>query len=533
MDNASVKDEICNLFKLKYETLYNSPAYNSETLGDQIQGAVSNKCATNCSSIQHLHSINPEMVTRASKKLKADSYDSVYDIQGYNLIHGTPRLYTLLSMCFSSFLSHGLTPSLLNSSYLVPIPKNCRASLSQSENYRAIAINTLFNKLLDYIFIESLQKQLKTSDFQFAYKQNFSTSLCSFLAMEAIHYYNERGSKVLAVFLDASKAFDKVEHVKLFSELLNRGVCPIVVRYLFVSYQMSKLAVKWDNAQSQLFGQGNGVKQGAVLSPLLFAVYIDPLIERIRKSGLGCHIGNTSSNVFGYADDLLLLSSTYSSMEKLQKICEDFGVEFNLTFNPNKSSLLIFNPPGEEVVDRSIMFLGKSIPRNSNEKHLGHVLSTSVNSVNFMDIINDMRVRTTVILKEFGHLNTWAKVNLFKSQCMSLYGCELWDLRDKNFKKICCEWRKCARLILGLSPRTHNSLIPELISSPNVESVIFSRMLSFASKGLSHHVITSISYFAVLFLTLTHLLLTISKQSAMNSILLKTNCARTVEQNLK
>ena len=132
------------------------------------------------------------------------------------------------------------------------------------------------------------------------------------------------------------------------------------------------------------------------------------------------------------------------------------------------------------------MFLGKSIPWNINEKHLGHVLSTSVNSVNFMDIINDMRVRTTVILKEFGHLNTWAKVNLFKSQCMSLYGCELWDLRDKNFKKICCEWRKCARLILGLSPRTHNSLIPELISSPNVESVIYSRMLSFASKGLSH-----------------------------------------------
>ncbi len=263
-------------------------------------------------------------------------------------------------MSFTAFLTHGLSPALLNTSYLVPIPKNYGASLSHSDNYRAIALNTLFNKLLDYIFIESLKDELKTSDFQFAYKNNFSSTLCSFLAMETIHHFNKKGSKVLAVFLDASKAFHKVEHAKLFPELLKRKICPVVVRYLFMSYQVSKLSVKWGDSQSVSFSQGNGVKQGAVLSPILFAVYLDPLLKRLRDCGVGCHVGSTSTNVFAYADDLLLLAPTYGAMRELLRICEEYGVEFKLgTFNPSKSSMLLFNPPGSNDVGKSVTFLAK------------------------------------------------------------------------------------------------------------------------------------------------------------------------------
>ena len=289
-----------------------------------------------------------------------------------------------------------------------------------------------------------------------------------------------------AVFLDASKAFDKVEHVKLFSELLNRGICPVVVRYLFVSYQVSKLAVKWEESVSSFFPQGNGVKQGAVLSPILFAIYIDPLIKRLRDSRVGCHIGRTASNVFGYADDLVLLAPTVTAVNRLLKICEEFSEEFNLTFNPSKSSLLTFHPPGMKEEYTNILFLGKPIPTNYTEKHLGHLLSTSRKSVDFCDIIRDVKIKTNVILKEFSHLNTWSKVKLFNSQCLSLYGCELWDLSDQNIKKICCEWRKCSRQILGISPRTHNFLIPQLMSTPDLLSTIYSRILSFCNRGLSH-----------------------------------------------
>ena len=488
MDNASGGNDICELFKTKYYSLYNSSIYDCTGVANLVTNAVSTTCSNDCATVKHLHNIQPAMVADAIKKLKKHSYDKLYDVSAYNLVHGTNKLNTLISLSFTAFLCHGLSPTLLNSSYLVPIPKNYRASLSNSDNYRAIALNTLFNKLMDYIFIESLKDDLQTSDFQFAYKDNFSTTLCSFLAMETIHHFNEKGSKVLAVFLDASKAFDKVEHAKLFSVLLNKNICPLIVRYLFKSYSISKLSVKWGVSESSSFSQGNGVKQGAVLSPMLFAIYLDPLINRLRDCGAGCHIGNTSTNVFGYADDLLLLAPTYGAMKELLNICEEYGVEFNLTFNPNKSSLIMFNPPGWKVIDKSITFLGKSIPLNYTEKHLGHLLSTSwfKPTVDFGDSIRDLRCRVNVILKEFSHLNTWARVKLFNSQCLSLYGCELWDLRNKDLDKLSCEWRKCSRRILGVDPRTHNLLIPALMSTPALETLVYSRIMSFCIKGLNH-----------------------------------------------
>lgn len=114
-----------------------------------------------------------------------------------------------------------------------------------------------------------------------------------------LHYYSEGGSKVLVVFLDASKAFDTVEHSILFSELLQRGVCPVVAKYLYVSYQMSKVAVKWNGKQSEFFSLNNSVKQGSVVSPILFAVCLNPLIETIRACKAGYQTGTVSTNVFG------------------------------------------------------------------------------------------------------------------------------------------------------------------------------------------------------------------------------------------
>ena len=123
MDNVSGKSDICNLFQQKYESLYNSPVYSSDDLGNNINLAVSNGCTNECNSIKHVHSFQPAMISRAIKKLKSNSYDSAYDLSSNNLVNGTPYLVTLLSLCFSAFLSHGLSPSLLNSSCLVPIPK--------------------------------------------------------------------------------------------------------------------------------------------------------------------------------------------------------------------------------------------------------------------------------------------------------------------------------------------------------------------------------------------------------------------------
>ena len=84
-------------------------------------------------------------------------------------------------------------------------------------------------------------------------------------------------------------------------------------------YTTQSTCILWNGTRSLPFNTENGVRQGGVLSPILFCVYVDELFSRIRKSGYGCHIGHLSYAVFGYADDVKLLSPTIAGLEKITR----------------------------------------------------------------------------------------------------------------------------------------------------------------------------------------------------------------------
>ena len=71
----------------------------------------------------------------------------------------------------------------------------------------------------------------------------------------------------------------------------------------------------------------NGVKQGGCLSPMLFTLYLDGLIQQLKHSGIGCHIGRTYCGVFGYADDRVIVSPTLFGLRQMIKICEEYASE--------------------------------------------------------------------------------------------------------------------------------------------------------------------------------------------------------------
>ena len=116
---------------------------------------------------------------------------------------------------------------------------------------------------------------------------------------------------------------------------------PIIVRFILVSYKRQSANVRWNAETSNHFEIGNGVKQGAIISAVLYCVYTNGLFEELRRIKAGCYIGRDFVGVLGYADDLFLLSPTLDGLQDMLKVCEKYAKQYNLAFstneNPNKS----------------------------------------------------------------------------------------------------------------------------------------------------------------------------------------------------
>ena len=98
-----------------------------------------------------------------------------------------------------------------------------------------------------------------------------------------------------------------------------------------------------------------------------------------------------------------------------------------------------------------------------------------------------MRVRSNVLCTEFAMLDSKSRRFLFNAQCMSLYGGEFIKLDDiASVNKLCVNWRKCCRRITNVPSRTHCNLVPELMCSKNISTIVQQRILNFLILGLSH-----------------------------------------------
>ena len=132
--------------------------------------------------------------------------------------------------------------------------------------------------------------------------------MCSTALTETIEYYVSRKTPVYVLLIDASNAFDRVSHIELFNTLQAHGVCPLIIRVLYNMFTHSDMQERWKSELSKVFPLMNGVKQqGKYLSPMLFTLYLDGLVQKLKHSGHSCHIGRTYCGVFGYDYDLAIV----------------------------------------------------------------------------------------------------------------------------------------------------------------------------------------------------------------------------------
>ena len=95
--------------------------------------------------------------------------------------------------------------------------------------------------------------------------------------------------------------------------------------------------VEWNSIRSHSFSVCNGVKQGGIVSLVLFCLYIDGLLQSLADLGVGCTIGEVFVSVLAYADDIVLLASTPNEMWMMLDKCDSYVKEFNIVFNASKS----------------------------------------------------------------------------------------------------------------------------------------------------------------------------------------------------
>ena len=349
-------------------------------LHERIRHAIETQCDANAESSLHTHSVSTADVIKAVKRLKTDKYNDDGIIMSNNFQHGTSLLYTRIAQLFSAMLYYGYAPQLFLRSTMIPIPKGGKVCSTNADLYRSIAISSILSKILDYVIIDQQSDSLSTSDYQFGFKSHSSTMLCSTMLIETIQYYDENGRQPLYVlFLDARKAFDRVCYSELFNILLDKKVCPRIVQLLCYMYLNQACCVKWSSKNSSDFTVSNGVKQGAVISPILFSAYMDILFKQLKHNGIGSHVGPVYAGAFGYADDVALVAPSLYSLKCMIATCEEFAKKHQITFNPTKSKLLCFNACG--AVTPHIKLNGQPVSVVHKDKHLGNYIIIIINTV--------------------------------------------------------------------------------------------------------------------------------------------------------
>ena len=153
------------------------------------------------------------------------------------------KIHSLIALWFSLCLSHGYLPTALIETTIVT---NKSGNLSDSNNYKPIALATIVSKIL-VCFADKMRRT--SCDNQFGFKSSHNTDLCIYTLKEYIEYYKNKGTTVFVKFLDASKAFDRLNYWLLFDKLVKKCVPLFIVNCCASGIHIKK----WWYVSVQLF----------------------------------------------------------------------------------------------------------------------------------------------------------------------------------------------------------------------------------------------------------------------------------------
>lgn len=348
-------------------------------------------------------------------------------------INASNNFLSALAKVFTNILNGSGSFEVFERSIVFPIHKKGDANMPC--NYRGISFMNCLAKIMMGAIHERLTQwttNYKTlNEFQAGFRKGYSTidNIYNLTAIVNIKFHEHK--RVYAFFVDFKAAFDRIPRQLLMYKLRQMGLSTKIVNFLEHVYKHTFSAVWTGDEISDYFSTNSGVKQGCLLSPLLFSLYLNDLHEQLEG---GLFIDELNIRILMYADDIVILAENISVLQRminnLEIYCETWGMEVNLT----KSEIMVFRKGGRVALNEKWKFKGDEVKVVSQYKYLGIILTPAMSYTKHIITKNDAaKVCVNITWKSFiakRDVSLKAKWKLFQAVCRSIqaYGAQVWGL---------------------------------------------------------------------------------------------------------
>ena len=476
------EDEIANCFADSFESVYLSNDSDCvSTLKSRFDVLYSTYQRDHASDNISSFLLSWSDMQEIAKRMKTGKSTAGF-VKYEHILYGSTKLMFHLQILYNAMIMHGYVPHEFLSGVITPLVKDTEGDTSSPANYRGLTLGSVFASLFEVAILLKIGDLLATDHLQFGYRPKHSTNHALYVLKSCVDYFSKHGSNTMVAFLDCSKGFDKVDHHGIFIKLMNRGVPLCFLNVIMYWYMNMSSVVKWNNAFSRSFRVLTGVRQGGILSPGLFVVYIDDLLIALRKSGVGCHVIGHFVAAIMYADDLALIAPTRSALQKLLDICQDYGTEWCITYNPSKTMAMLFGKP---VTPGQLYLNGSSIKFVSECKYLGvYVIAGRFFSASLNKPLSSFRCSANTILNVLNQPSEPVLLKLLYTNCVPVmtYACEIRMYGPNEMDKMDVALNDCIRKIFTYDRWESTRLLQESFGYSSITEIFAKRQASFISK---------------------------------------------------